>query len=437
MGVIQLSTAILLAIATFSANAAADAARVAQAVSGSIESKLFTRGFAANDPRFGSTVLRSTSVIRGITAASSIPVITAGAITAPAWMTASMVLATGAAIGYAASVGEDALTNWLLKENGTVDVNGNPMPIDPSNGMTFGSAYWSVGDGITTLYGGDGFAVARQAYYNIKARGGITNPAAPNCTQNNATQVTCGNSVAVFHSSGSINMCGKGYFFANGQCNAYNYPAPSSVPSQTGLTPQQAVNSLPAADLSKTLNPAFVAAVANAIWSKAAMEPGFDGVPFSQTRPITAQDVKAWMNANPGLAPTVADFVSPAPSTSPTAYTLPGTATAATPQPINPNASQAPVNLGPDPVVGAPNVDAPPSAQDILSPALNLMPDLRNLDLQESEAPCPKPVLHVFNSEIEFSMHCTLLEEGHIKEVIQSFMGLLWALIAALIVLSA
>ena len=167
------------------------------------------------------------------------------------------------------------------------------------------------------------------------------------------------------------------------------------------------------------------------------MEPGFDGVPFSHSRPITSQDVRAWMDANPGLTPTVADFVSPAPSTSPTAYVLPGTATSATPQPTNPNASEAPLNLGPDPVVGAPSLERPPTAQEILSPALNLMPGLKNMELQESDAPCPKPMLRLFETDIEFSAHCMLLEDYHLKGIIQGLMLFFWGLVAAIIVLSA
>ncbi|WP_340676165.1 hypothetical protein [Paraperlucidibaca sp.] len=348
-----------------------------------------------------------------------------------------MVLATGAAIGYAASVGEESLTNWLLKEDGTVDVEGNPLPIDSSDGMTVGSSYWSASDYVNSMQGGDGFAVARQAYYNYMARGGNTNPQAPNCQQNNDTQIQCANIVAVFKPSGSLNMCGQGFYFANEQCKPYSYPAPSSVPAQSDLTAQQAVDSLPTSDLSRNLSPAYVAAVANIMWSRAAMEPGYDGVPYSNSKQITSNDVKAWMDANPNYTPTVADFTSPAPSSSSTAYTLPGTATSSAPQAINPNATSTPLNLGPDPAIDAPTLQSTPTAEAILSPALDLMPDLKNLVLPETTAECPKPILYVFDTEIEFSAHCILLEDYHLKEIIQGLMMFFWALAAAIVVLTA
>lgn len=104
-----------------------------------------------------------------------------------------------------------------------------------------------------------------------------------------------------------------------------SYIASISCPSGRALNGNSCVlplgtsvagSSLPAAELSKPVNPSLLADYANKSWQRAAAASGYSGVPYDASNPITASDAAAWVAANPSSAPTVGDLFQPVPLTS-------------------------------------------------------------------------------------------------------------------------
>jgi hypothetical protein len=227
-------------------------------------------------------------------------------------------------------------------------------------------------------------------------------------------------------------------------------PAASITP---GIAPQwfpnldQAVSSLSAATKSQTVSDSALAQIVNNAWQTAAAQPGYTGVPYVMSNPVTAADIAAWRPtasaidipkiddlirpANNSGSPTVSisTTVQPNPTTDPTPTPTPGTST-------NVNVTnKVSVDLGPDPGIGAPGLEAVPTAQMILNPLLTLFPSLRNFVVPSHSSECPKPSLNVFNREMVMEAHCTLLET--VRPTLYAVMAMVWVLIALLVVLAA
>lgn len=427
----------------FSQARPANPSNVNRALSGSLQSAMVNRGFAANDPRFGNTIARISPQLSGV--AGTATAVTVGALTAPGWASIALAVGIGAVVTYAVNLALDALTNWLFRSDNKIDESGTVAPIDPSAGLIAGQPYWSVGDGVTTLTGGDGFAIAQQAYYNIKKRGGSNNPDAPSCKQVDATHVLCSTSQAGLISSGGTHSCPKGSFYSGSACSAYsfNFPPYGSAPQKTGVGIDVATTDLPASDLDKQLNPAVIAGLANAAWKSAASQPGYDGLPYPQSNPVTSAEVSTWEQANPDYSPSVRDFTSPMSASPATNYSLPINPSAATTTPAttpnanttNPASAQPLANLGPDPGTPAPTLEQIPTAQQIIQPLLNLFPDLKSYNPSMSVGSCPRPTLNLFGQTQTMEAHCTILENN--RTTIHTAMVLAFSLLALLIVLSA
>jgi hypothetical protein len=389
-----------------------------------------------------SSTLASVSGVAGGTAASVTGALLAGA-TAPGWVGVAIVAGVSAAVGFAVTFALNGLAKWLFNSDGTIDESSDQeVVLDPSNGISAGGTYWKASDQINFVYGGDGASVASQALANIRARAPNNQYPPISCVQNSATQWQCGSVLATKANTGAPATCPKNSYYYSGSCKAYNYMPTSAVPTKTGVSLQTAIADLPASDLAKPVNPVLVAAVANQLWKQAASQPGYAGLPYSYSNPITEADVTSWQQQNPDQYPSGADFV--APQSDAGAWTLPvsgqpiGSGTGTPSQPVgtvNPAASQAQVNLGPDPSIGAPQLEAPPTAAQILAPILGLLPDLRSFNAGSHTAVCPKPTLNLFGETQTMEAHCTLLDDN--KPVIQAAMALSWALLALVIILSA
>ena len=92
------------------------------------------------------------------------------------------------------------------------------------------------------------------------------------------------------------------------------------------------------------------------------------------------------------------------------------------------------LDLGPDPNIGSPSLEAIPTAQQIANPVLNLLPSLKNFDVETPAGVCPRPSFDLYGHHV-LEAHCDLIDDN--KPAIQSAMILAWALIALLIILSA
>jgi len=419
--------------------------RVGRAVSGALQSGMVSRGFAANDPRFGNTLARISPQLSGV--AGTAAAVTVGTVSAPGWASVALAVGIGAVITYAVNLALDSLAKWLFRSDGKLDESGASLTIPTSTSITVGGAYWKVsfhsGNINIDLSGGDGEAIARQGHFEYLTQTNQSTQTAPNCIVS-TNQVSCGIIYANYQASGAPASCPAGSMYRNGVCGAYTFVSPASVPTKTGLTPQQATTDIPATDLDKKLNPAIVAALANQAWQQAAAQPGYDGIPYPQSNPISAPDVNAWTSQNPDYAPTVRDFTAPNPTTSTQTqpWALPQnpasavTTPATTPNQNTTNPSTQPVtNLGPDPGIGSPTLEATPSAQQILAPILNLVPGLRNFSTTSHVGSCPRPSFSLFGQSHVMDAQCTLIEAQ--KPTIQAAMAFAWTAIALFIILSA
>jgi hypothetical protein len=417
--------------------------RVGRAVSGSLQTGMQSRGFAMNDPRFGNTLARISPSLSAV--AGTAGAITVGAVTAPGWVSAALAIGVGAVLSYAVTVGIDALVKWLFRTDGKIDQSSASNLAYGASGFNQGDLVWRYRrfDGAVVM-GGDADSMARQFRYDDLVRQGVTNPSEPTCFANGSVGYFCGNYQVTLDGTAPVS-CGRGMMAVGSVCTSYSFPLPAAVQPVQGQTAQQAVTALPASELGKQLNPAIVAALANQAWKNAASQPGYDGLPYPQSNPISATEVASWMAQNPSYAPTVGDFVAPNPTTTanPSPWALPvnptatNTAPATTPNAntTNPGAANPLQNLGVDPAIGAPTLEETPTAQMILQPILSLLPDLKAYSPSMSAGTCPKPTLSLFGKTQTFEAHCTILEDN--RAAIHAAMLLAFTLLALFIILSA
>ncbi|CAN5873980.1 virulence factor TspB C-terminal domain-related protein [soil metagenome] len=419
---------------------------VSRAISGALQGALQTRGFAANDPRFANTLARISPQITGV--AGTAAAVTVAGVTAPGWASVALAIGIGAVVTYAVNLGLDALTRWLFRTDGKIDESGDSLQVQTSTAMTLGGAYWKVSFHSASvnieLAGGDGEALARQGYSEYLSQTNQNTQTSANCSVS-ANTVSCGIIFANKQATGAPASCPAGSMYKGGACGAYSFVSPPAVATKTGVTPQTATTDIAPADLNKPLNPAIIAAIANRAWQQAASQPGYDGLPYPQSNPVTASEAQAWTAQNPTLAPTVQDFTAPNPvSTSqPSPWALPQNPTATTTTPAttpntnttNPASANPLQNLGPDPGTGAPTLEQIPTALQIIQPLLNLFPDLKNYNPSMSVGACPRPTLNLFGHTQTVEAHCTILENN--RAAIHAAMVLAFSLLALLIVLSA
>jgi hypothetical protein len=407
------------------------------------------RGFAANDHRFMNTVARSTPALSAVAGTTAVAV-TVGTVTAPAWVTVALAIGVGSVVTYAIDIGLNALVNWLFRDDGLIDqYSETEKQRDPSAGVTAGLPSWRiqmpVAPGVTReAWGGDGLALAREAFDSWYRFNGSTKPDLECKVSSDGRQAYCGAMSAVYVNNGPSQSCAQGSYLLIGEgCLAYSFPIENVVEDKTGVTPQEAIDNLPEEVLDEELNPEIIAALANRAWQQAATDPNYDGLPFPQSNPLTAADALPWIKANPDIAPTVRDFVSPNPTTNSSSnpWSLPANPTLPVPTPalpnqdtVNPGAGNPTTNLGPDPGIGAPALEAVPTAQQIAQPILDMLPDLRGYSPSSHTGECPRPTIELYGTHV-LDAHCILIDDN--KAIIQAAMLLAWALIALFIVLSA
>lgn len=427
--------------------------RVNRAISGVLQQGMQRRGFAANDHRFMNTVARVGPGLSKAALGGAAAAVTLGAVTAPAWATVAIAAGIGTAVTYAVSLGLDAivgLVTWYFRDDGLIDQSSEAeKQRDPSTGVTAGLPAWRiqmpVAPGVTReAWGGDGLALAREAFDSWYRFNGSTKPDLECKVSSDGRQAYCGAMSAVYVNNGPSQSCAQGSYLLIGEgCLAYSFPIENVVEDKTGVTPQEAIDNLPEEVLDEGLNPEIIAALANRAWQQAAIDPNYDGLPFPQSNPLTAADALPWIKANPDLAPTVRDFVSPNPTTNSSSnpWSLPANPTSPTPTPaqpnqdtVNPGAGNPTTNLGPDPGIGAPTLEAIPTAQQIAQPILDMLPDLRGYSPSSHTGECPRPTIELYGTHV-LDAHCILIDDN--KAIIQAAMLLAWALIALFIVLSA
>lgn len=189
--------------------------------------------------------------------------------------------------------------------------------------------------------------------------------------------------------------------------------------------------------------PELLAKLSDQAWMKAAAQPGYQGLPYSVTQPVTATDVASWQAQNPNGAPTLGDLLTPANNPGTTAVPVSQNVVADPPsQNPNPAAVQnvavvnAPkVDLGADPNIAAPTLEPTPGGLEILYPLFTLFPELKNYQAPQHASGCPKPEFNVFGKTITMDSHCALAEQHRLA--IGSIMIVVWMLVSMFILLSA
>ena len=321
------------------------------AVSGMIQQRMAARGFAANDPRYIGTLQAVGSTVAG--AAASAAVVTAAGVTAPAWVTAGVGIGLATLFAAGINLAIDGI-NWIFNSDGTVTVPGavvEPYPDGP----------YVDGQSVT---------VRLDQFCNLVRSGPST------CRATVSIPATLG----CFCAGADMSVFDKTINITSSLLNGSSSGAGKTV------TPSDAVGTLIDTDLSKAANPSLVAAIADQAWKNAASKPGYDGLPYESANPLTATDAATWANANPANWPKVSDVVSPqaAPSggTASSPFQLPVSSTPVATQPAekpstgtNPSTGEQ-VNLGSDPGIGSPGLEATPTASQILETLLNIFTDL-------------------------------------------------------------
>lgn len=421
------------------------------ALSGAIQQKATKRGFASNDPRYGATLDAASAV--GLAAGASAGAIVTAALTAPAWATAAIAAGVAVIVGGVVTLAINGAVDWLFSAtpgDAKPITYSTPRAVHSGPGMVTGGNYWR--DGFNYVSGGDAMSVIQTAipinwppnsteYYEVGTCRAPT-PTTYECLVNRVQRSTGykqgGYAIgASYYPSGAPSTCGPGFVFRQTAC----VPVPAQA--DVKATAQEAVNFLSQKpeELAKPLNPSIVASLANKLWMDAASKPGYSGLPYLANDPITAAEVDSWRLANPDKWPKVQDFVSPQ-SAANSPWKLPANPTSTTQDPTQPttpstNPGQAnPVqNLGPDPGIGSPTLEATPTAVQILQPILDLLPDFRRFVVPSHQAVCPKPSFSVFEKTIVMDSHCTIAEDQ--RAALYAVMAAVWVLAGAIIVLRA
>lgn len=422
------------------------------AISGVMQKKMVQRGFAANDPRYAGTLTASGGAIAAA-AGGGAAAIVVGTVTAPAWVTAAIAAGVGALVSYGVSLAIDGVTKWLFgSDSGNIQVVAAPGSTPP---LVVGGAYWASSYGIGSTP-------------EAAARGNFCNSADANCTitgvtvsctvSGSGTSATCNYTTqpkpayGPYGSSGTMTVSyfssGSQYASATGSYQwGYGPIGMNSSGGATGpMTTQAAIDQLPQTEKAKPLNPEIIAAIANRAWQQAATQPGYQGLPYQASDPITAADAAAWQAANPNAWPSVGDFVAPQPapsggtaaspwqlptSTSPVTTSDPSTSGSTS---TNPGTGSQ-LNLGPDPGIGSPSLEQTPTATQILDPIFKLMPDLRSYVVPSHSGVCPKPSMTLWGKSLVLDGHCTLLDQN--RQAIYAVMAAVWLMVALFIILAA
>jgi len=199
-------------------------------------------------------------------------------------------------------------------------------------------------------------------------------------------------------------VCDSGYYALGPSC----VPAPAVVSAiPISYQVQDVPSSTPEPVLSSPLNPAIIAAIANAAWQKAASVPGYQGVPFAESSPVTVADVEAAEAASPATSPLVQDYVSPVPVSQLTAPASSSSAPSSSSSSPRSSTVTQPLDLGADPGVAAPSL-SPPAASSLLSPITSLLPDFLHFTLPSMSGTCPAPSFSMWGSTYTVDEQCTL-----------------------------
>lgn len=425
--------------ASYAGAAPAYNGRMNSAVSNLIQKKLVSRGFAANDPRYTATVA---AVGSGLTlAATQVAATTAVAgIAAVSWpavlVGAGVTALVGGIIGFIADGGID----WLWGADFKAQLSGDGMatitggstlyPSEPADYSALGTGtHYYMSNGVVNLAvvlnvpcGDPCASWSLPAGYSNFMNGSLSGPYTG---QFDGSQPYY--TLETWSFSGSYSLVYK-YRPATGEVVSVS---PQTTPYQPTMKHVDALPAdIPDAAMDDPVSNVMLADAANAAWANAEEAP----LPWSASDPITPADVADWAAANPSQVPTVADFFAPVAGASDSSVSLPLPSGSPNPSTSTPGTGQS-VDLGVDPNTPPPTLEQAPTAQMILAPILNLLPDFRSFSVPAHASQCPQPSFTALDRTYVIDSHCALIDQH--KGVIEVAMLLVWTLTALFITLRA
>lgn len=93
------------------------------------------------------------------------------------------------------------------------------------------------------------------------------------------------------------------------------------------------------------------------------------------------------------------------------------------------------VDLGKNPDIQSPELEKPPTGEEILKPLTELMPDIKNLNISSKDVQCPAWSFELWDKQYAVDSHCTLLEK--IRPLLKAVFLLIWGIISLRIILTA
>ncbi|MEI7268824.1 hypothetical protein [Pectobacterium versatile] len=382
------------------------ASHVTTAINDAVKSKLISRGFSVNDPRYYSTLTDISKSSASIAQSSS--VLRLGTVTGRSWMSTML---SGALIGRGKLIilAASGALAWFFMDESTVQVK----VYDPSKEVGVKGVYWKyrANDGSTlaevlanicSLNSDYCKSYEIRSYERDSTREDLrTVVIYRDADKKDVWQTGSANLVNCSNSSKAIASCQE------------NYSPSTDQYTVTSLPIQQAIDGISQAELDTQLSPEVTAEIANKIWQSASPQT------YPASDPITAADVSAASSSKP----TVGDFIQPD-----------ATFTGELPAESVPSSGNNTV-IGTDPKISPPELSNIPTGRDILAPIFSLMPFLQNYDIPTRAAQCPTYSFEWNNRVFTVDAHCTLLEK--FRTLIQLFASIFWSFTALRVILSA
>ncbi|RRW91045.1 hypothetical protein EGJ54_21635 [Pandoraea apista] len=469
-GGVCLGLAMVLMLSQVNAYADGDFVRMQRAVGGVVQQMAKNRGISVVNPRLYETLSAMGRVAAGgVTIAGASVLATS---TSPAWGSALLVAAAGAALSYAVQLAIDGAVRWAFGDpSGPTPITVmTPAPaglvfpgqkLGPGQQATFVAPKGSRYGFGTSCYSADSSSAIMCGYqlsstqswgraYQAKGGGlGVMGcleiiPAGGTCAD-----LEPGDSLCPLGSAGPTS--------GGDACTRYD-KAPDKTPTVSHKSLPDAIAAVPKEELARPVTPDVLAMLVNGLWQKAAAQPGYKGLPYSYADPVTPAQVRTWQQAHPDQSATVADLLAPV--ANPSTGLTPSIGTQVMPKPTTPVNPVDPANpgtkdgkigkdgkdgkngkdgaaadLGPNPGIGAPNLEGTPNANSILQPLLSLMPDFRHYVTPSHAAECPKPTFELFGKSITMDAQCTIAERS--RGTLHAVMSAGWLIVALFIILSA
>jgi len=204
------------------------------------------------------------------------------------------------------------------------------------------------------------------------------------------------------------------------------------------------------------IDPQTLADLINALLSKAAAKPDYQGLPIPIAQPfVKPSDFTSPVPVKEILKP--AAPVVPATGTDPATgqpyapgtYFEPVTYTPIVPQidyapaPVTSTSPSSSTNPNPSatdpppPDIGAPTLETTPTAAEILKPIFDLMPTLKGFVLPPQSGVCPVGTFDLWGKQIVMDAQCTLMETPGVASTLSAVMTAVWTIAAGIIVLGA